>query len=152
MAFRIRPCARSFTPSWRTIINVTDVALDAQAVLDKVIERVEVDVGEELAGLIADGDAASPLAGRKKVVAGEARQEFFLRIAVVDDLTDQPQHVRVFDLASHQRFQDFVHTVRATRSASWFLSLQVIDQEFFLRIAVVDDLTDQPCSTSTRGR
>ncbi len=44
------------------IIDVADVALDPQAVLDEVIERVEVDVGEELAGLVADGDAPPPLA------------------------------------------------------------------------------------------
>jgi hypothetical protein len=61
-----------------------------------VIERVGIDVGEELAGLVADGNASSPLAGREQVVAGEAGPDFFLRIAVVDDPSDQPQHVRVF--------------------------------------------------------
>ena len=90
------------------IIDVADIALDPQPVLDEVIERVEVDVGEELAGLVADGDAPPPFAGREQVVAGELVQDFFLRVAVVDDLADQPQHVRVFDLAGHQFLEDFV--------------------------------------------
>ena len=90
------------------VIDVADVALDPQPVLDEVIERVEVDVGEELAGLVADGDASPPFAGREQVVAGEIVQDFFLRVAVVDDLADQPQHVRVFDLAGHEFLEDFV--------------------------------------------
>ena len=67
------------------IIDVADVALDPQPVLDEVIERVEVDVGEELAGLVADGDAPPPFAGREQVVAGKPVQDLFLRVAVVDD-------------------------------------------------------------------
>src|SRR3954447_24525302 len=66
MAFRIRPCAPSFTPSWRTVINVAHVATDALVVLDEVVERVEVDVGEELAGLVADGQTAPPLRRREQ--------------------------------------------------------------------------------------
>ncbi len=46
--------------------------------------------------------------GREQVVAGEPVLDFFLRIAVVDDLAHQPQHVRVLDLAGHQGLEDFV--------------------------------------------
>jgi hypothetical protein len=37
-AFRIRPCARSFTPSWRTVVRVTDQGCSAhQARLDRFL-------------------------------------------------------------------------------------------------------------------
>jgi len=39
----------------------------------EVVERVEVDVGEELAGLVADRPTAPSLGGREQVVAEEAR-------------------------------------------------------------------------------
>jgi hypothetical protein len=56
----------------------------------------------------ADGDAPPPFAWREQVVAEEVVHDFLLRVAVVDDLTDQPQHVRVFDLAGHEFLDDGV--------------------------------------------
>lgn len=85
---------------YQQIIDITDVAPDPQAVLDEAVERVEVEVGEELPGLAADGNAAPPVARREKVVAGEVVHGFILRIAVVDNLTNQPQHVLVLDRSS----------------------------------------------------
>jgi hypothetical protein len=56
------------------IIDLTDVALDSHPVLEEVIQGVEVDVGKELAALVADGDVSPPLTGREQVVAGKVVQ------------------------------------------------------------------------------
>ena len=73
-----------------------------------MVERVEVDVGEELAGLVADGDASPSFAWGEQVVAGKPVPNFFLSVTVVDDLADQPKHVLVLDLAGQQSLEDFV--------------------------------------------
>lgn len=46
--------------------------------------------------------------GGEQVVAGEVVVDLFLRVAVVDDPTDQPQHVLVLDLAGDQTLRDLV--------------------------------------------
>src|SRR5271157_3658787 len=71
------------------VIDVADVA-QSEAVGDKVIERVEVDVGEELARLVAQRQTPTPLDGCEQVVAREPHQHRVLRVAVVDDQTDPP--------------------------------------------------------------
>lgn len=40
------------------VIDITDVAFDAEILFHEVIEAIETDVGEELAGEVADGQAA----------------------------------------------------------------------------------------------
>ena len=89
------------------VIDVTDVA-QPEPVGDEVVERVEVDVGEELAGLVAQRQAPAPLGGREQVVAGEPHQHRVLGIAVVDDPVHQPEDVRVLDLAGDQALEDRV--------------------------------------------
>ncbi len=89
------------------VINVADVA-QPETVGDEVIERIEVDVGEELARLVAQRQTPTPLGGGEQVVAGEPHQHWALRVAVVDDQIDQPEDMRVFDLASDQGFEDLV--------------------------------------------
>ena len=66
------------------VIDVPDVA-QSQAVADEMIERVELDVGEELARLVAKRQTPAPLDGGEQVVAGEPHQHRALRVAVVDD-------------------------------------------------------------------
>ena len=83
------------------VINVADVT-QPEMVSDEMIKRVEVDVGEELAGLVAQRQTPTPLGGGEQVVAGEPHQHRVLRVAVVDDRGDEPQDMRVFDLASDQ--------------------------------------------------
>ncbi len=56
------------------IIDVADVA-QPEPVGDEVVERVEVDVGEELAGLVAQREATPTLDGREQVVAGEPGED-----------------------------------------------------------------------------
>jgi len=60
-----------FVGEHQKVIDVADVALDPQPVLDEVIEGIEVDVGEELARLVTDGDAPTRFAGCEQVVAND---------------------------------------------------------------------------------
>jgi hypothetical protein len=89
------------------VIDVTDVA-HPEPVGHIMIERIEVDVGEELARLVAQRQPSAPLDGSEQVVAGEPRQHRVLGIAVVDDQPDQPEEVRVFDLAGDKAPEDLV--------------------------------------------
>ena len=58
--------------------------------MGEVIERIEVHVGEELAGLVADRNPTPPLARREQIVAWKPHEYGFLRIASVDDLAHKP--------------------------------------------------------------
>src|SRR5262249_42883856 len=55
------------------VIDVADVA-QSQALGDEVVQGIEVDVGEELAGLVAQRQSSPPLRRREQVVAGEPHQ------------------------------------------------------------------------------
>ena len=59
------------------LIDVADVA-QPEPVGDEVVERVEVHVGEELAGLVAQRQAPTSLGGGEQVVAGEVALDLFL--------------------------------------------------------------------------
>jgi hypothetical protein len=53
------------------IIHVADIAGTAEFFLYKVVDRIEVDVGEELARQVSDREAAAAFEGREELVAGE---------------------------------------------------------------------------------
>ena len=89
------------------VIDVADVA-QPESVGDEVVERVEVDVGEELAGLVAERQAPAPFGGSEQVVAGKPHQHRVLGVAVVDDPVHQPEDIGVFDLAGDQVLEDGV--------------------------------------------
>lgn len=72
----------------REVVDVAEITLRAQHFLDEVVEGVEVDVGEELAGQVADGKAATSLVRREEVVAREIEQHRLLRVRCVDDGVD----------------------------------------------------------------
>ena len=54
----------------REVVHIAQVALRPQDLLAEVVEAVEMDVGEELAGQVADGQAPPALEGCEQVVAG----------------------------------------------------------------------------------
>jgi hypothetical protein len=89
------------------VINVADVT-QPEPVGHIMIEWIEVDVGEELARLVAQRQALAALDGREQVISGEPQECWLLCVAVVDDQTDQPEDVGVFDLASNQCFENLV--------------------------------------------
>src|SRR5271166_5634484 len=69
-----RTSARNALSSAKTskqVVAVAGLAAGPEPVREEVIQRVEIDVGEELAGLVADGQAAAALAGAEQVGASE---------------------------------------------------------------------------------
>ena len=54
------------------IVDVAAVAAEAEGFSDERVERVEVEVGEDLAGEVADGEAATGGGGEQAFVGGEA--------------------------------------------------------------------------------
>jgi len=87
------------------IIHIADVISDAQLVLDVVVQGAEIDVGEQLAGEVADGHT-HPVA------------------RAVDDAVDEGQRVRAGDLAPDQGLQgSVIHAVEILGH----VSLEAID-------------------------
>src|SRR5580700_4718776 len=56
-----------------------------------LIQRIQIDVSQELRSLIPQRQAAPPLARRKQVVAGEIMDGFFLCVRSIDDAACQLQ-------------------------------------------------------------
>ena len=79
------------------IVHVSQISGLAQLVLGELVEVVQVDVGEELARQIADGDASRERVAR---VGG-----------AVDDLVEKPQGVGAGDAAAKLPFKDRVGDV-----------------------------------------
>jgi hypothetical protein len=73
-----------------------------------MIESVEINIREKLAGQIANWQAAPALRRREKIVVGEVPIELDLRVAAVDNLVDQPQSFGVRDDAANELFQNLV--------------------------------------------
>ena len=67
------------------VVHVAHVPLGPQHLLAEVVEAIEVEVGEELAGEVANGQAAPPLEGGEEVVAGEMEVDGLLGVGAVDD-------------------------------------------------------------------
>jgi hypothetical protein len=80
------------------IVTITNVIPATQGLLYKVVEIVEIKVGEKLAGQIADGDSLFAGHGRKQVVSGKVLQRCPGRpMFGCDDLIHQPEGVQAFD-------------------------------------------------------
>ena len=88
----------------REIIHITNVFFNTQRFFDKMIERIQVDIREKLAGQIANRQAAPPLARREQIVARKIVADRFLRIAAVNDQVKQPKRLGAFDFAPNQGF------------------------------------------------
>ena len=78
--------------------------------LDELVQLVQVDVGPELAGQVADGKPARAQRG-KKAVAGEVGHRVLVGLdtnAAIQDLADQAHCPLVGDAAGQQAMQDLV--------------------------------------------
>src|SRR5581483_9645156 len=73
------------------IVDVANIAWRPQHFLDEMIETVEVDVGEELACLIAQRQPAPPFQWTEQVVIRKPMLHLLLRVGVIDDQVDKPQ-------------------------------------------------------------
>ena len=73
-----------------------------------MIQPVEIKVGEELAGQIAERQAAPALQRREQIIAGIVDMHRLLRIRAVDDRVDQPERALASDAAAEVLLEDRV--------------------------------------------
>ena len=74
----------------REVVDVAQVRRP-QHLGHKVIETIEIKVGEELAGQVTDRQAAAALEWHKEVVAVEIEVDRLLRVGGIDDQVEQRQ-------------------------------------------------------------
>ncbi len=92
------------------IVAVAQIGAAAQLLLDQQIQRMHIHIGPELAGLVADRQAARALGG-EQVVAGEVDHAVGVAqrlSAAGHDQVDQAQDARVGDMAGQHAAQDGV--------------------------------------------
>ena len=102
--------ARLSSPNSSEVVHIAHVARAAQLALDEVVERIHVAVGPELAGQVADGQAARTVDG-KEIVAGEVDHVVLFAEhadAALQNPVAEPEHPFVFDLARQDVAQDGV--------------------------------------------
>ena len=87
------------------VINIAQVTFCAENLLAEVVQTVEIDVGEELAGQVADGQAPASLKGRQQVIAREEMMDRLLRIGTVDDPVGEVQRAFAGDASAEVRFR-----------------------------------------------
>lgn len=90
------------------VVDVAQIEPAAQLFFHEMVEGIEINIGEELAGQISNRQAAPALQRRKQIIAGEVPVDFQLRVAAVDDSVDEPQRFGVADDAANFVFQNFV--------------------------------------------
>ena len=73
------------------VVHVAHVTLGPQYFLAEMVQAVEVQVGKELAGQIADRQAAPSFQGGKQIIARIVEKDGFLRVGRVDDAVRQRQ-------------------------------------------------------------
>lgn len=73
-----------------------------------MVQAVEVDVGEELARQVADGQAAPTLERCEQVVAGIVERHRLLGVGAVDDPVRQRQRAGTGDAPAEIAFEDVV--------------------------------------------
>ena len=90
------------------VVHVAQIALGAQHLLAEVVQSIQVQIGEELAGEVADRQPAAAFERREQIVAGIVDQHGLLPIAAVDDAVGQCQGVFAGEAAAQVRFEDGV--------------------------------------------
>ena len=79
------------------VIDIPHIARTAQGALDEVVEGVEIDIGPELAGQVADGQATRAQRG-KQIVTGEIDHVVDLAqhtATTLQDAVDKPEYIAI---------------------------------------------------------
>lgn len=114
----------------REIIDIPDIFLCTDPFLDEMIEAVEIDVGEELAGQISDRQSAAAFHRREQIVSVKVCLNLLLGIAGIDDRLDQPERFPTLDLSTDDGFQDFVIDAREVFSDVALQNIPARSREF----------------------
>ena len=73
-----------------------------------MVETIQVDVGEELTGQVADGQPSPPLIRTEQVVPSKVEVHRLLRVGAVDDAVRQCQSTRTGNATTQITLQDFM--------------------------------------------
>jgi hypothetical protein len=74
-----------------------------------VIETVQIHIGKELTGQIANGNGTTPLQRRKEIrILREILHNRFLRIAMIQNRLDEPAHTIIGDFPAQHAIENVV--------------------------------------------
>lgn len=90
------------------IIHVPQVPVSSQHLLAEMIQAVQIDVGEELAGQVADRQATTPAIRGEQIVSGVIAVDRLLGIGPVDDPVRQGQGPGAGNAATQVAFQQIM--------------------------------------------
>ncbi len=82
------------------VIYIPEISGSLELFFDKVVEPIEVAIGEELTSEVANRQTMPTLTGSQQIITGEIFDDGFLLIAVVDDGIYQPQRIPTLDFAA----------------------------------------------------
>lgn len=99
----------------------------------EMIERIEMNVGEPLAGEIADGQTSPALKRGEQIVSGIVNMDRLLRVRSVNDGVEKPQRPLATDASPQIPFQDGVVN-------RWKETIEIAPQN--MRIAIAEALID----------
>ena len=84
------------------VVHVARIGAGAEIADDHVVHGIEIDVGEELRGLVAEGQAAAALERSEKGIAGEIVERFLLRVGTRNDEFDEAEGIGTVDRAGEE--------------------------------------------------
>ena len=91
----------------RKVINISDIGR-GQHPGHEMVERVEIEIGEELAGEIADRQTTPPLIGREQIIARKMEIDRLLLVRAIDDCIEEPERPLAADATAEGNLQDCV--------------------------------------------
>ena len=86
------------------VIDVAEVLLGLQLLFNKMVKAVEIEIGEELAGEVADGQPSGLFQGRKQVVAHKPVH----LLATVNDEIQEPEGLRAFEVPTSDGLENLM--------------------------------------------
>ena len=92
----------------RKVIHVAQVPLRPQYFLAEVVQAVQIQIGEELAGQVANWQAAPTFERGEQIVAGIVKIHRLLRIGTIDDAVRQPQRALTGDSTAQIRLENLM--------------------------------------------
>jgi hypothetical protein len=95
------------------IVTIPQVILTAQLLLHEVIEAVQINIGKELTGQIANGYTATSVQRNKEVhILRKILDNRFLRIAMIQNCFDEPAYAIIGNLPTQHVIEDIVVDTR----------------------------------------
>ena len=92
----------------REVVHIAQIAFRPQDLLAEMVEAVEIEIGEKLAGQVADRQSAPSLEGRKQVVTRIMQTHRLLRVGGIHDPVRESQGASAGDPPAEVPLEGFV--------------------------------------------